>query len=126
MCISCPCPPTRLSCSQRSGCGPSPTPHWSTDVQRISTSWTPSSWTAVWRCRPIRLSSPPSSPRRTITGGPLTILQGREPSWYNCTANFIDWQFASESAEELLDPIRSQYHEFLLLVRAELEGGPVM
>ncbi|KYC38950.1 acetoacetate decarboxylase [Scytonema hofmannii PCC 7110] len=43
-----------------------------------------------------------------------------------CTANFVDWQFTSDEGDELLDPIRSQYHEFLLLVHANYEGQSVM
>ncbi|MCU0495230.1 MAG: acetoacetate decarboxylase family protein [Chloroflexaceae bacterium] len=44
----------------------------------------------------------------------------------HCTANFVDWQFTTDSGEELLDPIRSQYHEFLLLLHASLDGQPVL
>ncbi|MCG8353301.1 MAG: acetoacetate decarboxylase family protein [Chloroflexales bacterium] len=44
----------------------------------------------------------------------------------HCTANFVDWQCVTDSGEELLDPIRSQYHEFLLLVHAALDDQPVM
>src|SRR5260221_14106221 len=47
------------------------------------TSWTPANSTAVWRCKPIRRSSPPSSPPPTITGGLLTILQQPDLIWYD-------------------------------------------
>jgi hypothetical protein len=35
-----------------------------------------------------------------------------------CVAFFVAWQYASESGEEYLDPARSQYNEFILLVNA--------
>jgi Acetoacetate decarboxylase (ADC) len=51
-----------------------------------------------------------------------------------CVAFFVAWQYASESGEEYLDPARSQYNEFVLLVNAvyrrrheaagEAAGGP--
>ena len=44
-----------------------------------------------------------------------------EPDPYDpggCVAFFVAWQFASESGEEYLDPARSQYNEFILLVNA--------
>ena len=46
-----------------------------------------------------------------------------------CVAFFVAWQYASESGEEYLDPARSQYNEFILLVNAlyrrpaEVAGG---
>jgi len=42
-----------------------------------------------------------------------------------CTAFFADWQYASETGEERLDPVRSQYREFILLVNAGYAGRPV-
>jgi len=41
-----------------------------------------------------------------------------------CAVYFVDWQYASESGEEYLDPIRSQYRETLLLISATFEGSP--
>lgn len=35
-----------------------------------------------------------------------------------CLAFFVAWQYASENGEEYLDPARSQYNEFILLVNA--------
>ncbi len=35
-----------------------------------------------------------------------------------CVAFFVAWQYASEGGEEYLDPARSQYNEFILLVNA--------
>jgi acetoacetate decarboxylase len=39
-----------------------------------------------------------------------------------CAAYFVEWQFASQSGEEYLDPVRSQYHETIFLVSARFEG----
>jgi len=37
-------------------------------------------------------------------------------------AFFVDWQYASTGGHEPADPVRSQYHEFLLLVNAVHDG----
>jgi acetoacetate decarboxylase len=42
-----------------------------------------------------------------------------------CAAVFADWQSCSEGGEELLDPVRSQYHEFYLVVSGLLDGAEV-
>ena len=42
-----------------------------------------------------------------------------------CIAFFVAWQYASENGEEYLDPARSVYNEFILLVNALYRGRPV-
>ena len=42
-----------------------------------------------------------------------------------CVAFFVAWQYASEGGEEYLDPARSQYNEFILLVNAIYRGERV-
>jgi acetoacetate decarboxylase len=42
-----------------------------------------------------------------------------------CAALFVDWQSCSDSGAELDDPIRSQYHEFFVVVNALLDGEAV-
>lgn len=42
-----------------------------------------------------------------------------------CTAFFAAWQYASDTGEEYLDPARSQYNEFILLVNALYNGKAV-
>jgi acetoacetate decarboxylase len=42
-----------------------------------------------------------------------------------CVAFFVNWQYASDEGEEYLDPARSQYDEFILLVNALYQGGSV-
>jgi acetoacetate decarboxylase len=39
-----------------------------------------------------------------------------------CAALFVDWQWCTDSREELDDPVRSQYREFFLVVNALLDG----
>ena len=42
-----------------------------------------------------------------------------------CAAIFVDWQSCSEHGNELLDPVRSQYREFFIVVPALLDGEEV-
>lgn len=39
-----------------------------------------------------------------------------------CAALFVDWQWCTDSREELDDPYRSQYREFFVVVNALLDG----
>ena len=41
-----------------------------------------------------------------------------------CAVYFVEWQAASESGEEYLDPVRSQYRETLFVISASYEGRP--
>ena len=41
-----------------------------------------------------------------------------------CPVYFADWQYASESGEEYLDPVRSQYRETIFLISASHEANP--
>ncbi len=47
------------------------------------------------------------------------------PDAGRAAALFVDWQSCSASAEELDDPVRSQYREFFVVVNALLNGEPV-
>jgi hypothetical protein len=42
-----------------------------------------------------------------------------------CAALFVDWQSCSQTGDELVDPVRSQYREFFLVVNALLDGREV-
>ena len=42
-----------------------------------------------------------------------------------CAALFVDWQSCSDGGAELVDPARSQYKEFFLVVNALLDGEEV-
>jgi acetoacetate decarboxylase len=47
------------------------------------------------------------------------------PDAGRCAAVFADWQSISETGDELVDPVRSQYREFYLVVSGLLDGEPV-
>ena len=47
------------------------------------------------------------------------------PDGGRCAAIFGDWQTCSDGGEQLLDPSRSQYKEFFIVVNALLDGEPV-
>lgn len=42
-----------------------------------------------------------------------------------CAAVYADWQSCSDGGEELLDPVRSHYREFYLVINALLDGEAV-
>lgn len=42
-----------------------------------------------------------------------------------CAALFVDWQSCTDAGGELLDPARSQYREFFIVVNALLDGEEV-
>jgi hypothetical protein len=42
-----------------------------------------------------------------------------------CAVYMVEWQYASETGEEYLDPSRSQYKETLVLLSAAFEGTPL-
>jgi hypothetical protein len=50
---------------------------------------------------------------------------GPDPEGGRCAAIFVDWQSSSTGGEELVDPARSQYKEFFLVVNGVLDGEPV-
>jgi Acetoacetate decarboxylase (ADC) len=47
------------------------------------------------------------------------------PDAGRCAAVFADWQSCSDAGDELIDPIRSQYREFFIVVNALLDGEEV-
>jgi acetoacetate decarboxylase len=53
------------------------------------------------------------------------LPEGLELESGRCAAYFVEWQSATETGEEYLDPIRSQYHETIILLSAKFEGSPV-
>lgn len=42
-----------------------------------------------------------------------------------CVANFVEWQYATDTGNEYLEPIRSQYREATFLMSATLDGKRV-
>jgi acetoacetate decarboxylase len=63
----------------------------------------------------------PAAVAAVLPGGlePLAEDPGR------CAALFCDWQSCTDDGDELVDPARSQYREFFLVVNALLDGEPV-
>jgi hypothetical protein len=53
------------------------------------------------------------------------LPDGLELESARCAVYFIDWQFATDTGEDYLDPCRSQYRETLFLVSARFQGEPV-
>jgi hypothetical protein len=53
------------------------------------------------------------------------LPDGLELASNRCAIYFIEWQYSSETDEEYLDPIRSQYRETIVLLSANFEGEPV-
>jgi Acetoacetate decarboxylase (ADC) len=50
---------------------------------------------------------------------------GPHPDPGRCAAVFVDWQSCSERGAELLEPARSQYREFFIVVNGLLDGEEV-
>lgn len=50
------------------------------------------------------------------------LPEGLELASGHCAAYFIEWQYASETGEEYLDPVRSQYRETIILLSASYNG----
>jgi hypothetical protein len=48
-----------------------------------------------------------------------------DPDAGSCSALFCEFQSCSNDRSELLDPVRSQYREFLILINALLDSEPV-
>jgi acetoacetate decarboxylase len=59
------------------------------------------------------------------TAAAAFLPEGLELDSCRCAVYFAEWQYASEAGDEYLDPIRSQYHETIVLLSAKFEGSPV-
>ncbi len=53
------------------------------------------------------------------------LPEGLEFSSNHCAVYFLEWQYASDTGLEYLDPIRSQYRETIVLLSASYEGASV-
>lgn len=53
------------------------------------------------------------------------LPEGLQLASSRCAVYFLEWQYASETGEECLDPVRSQYRETLFLLSAEYQHEPV-
>ena len=74
-------------------------------------------WHYVGNCLAIEYEADPAAVAAFLPPG----LEFQSPQ---CAAYFADWQFASESGDEYLDPVRSQYREMIILISASFEGSP--
>jgi len=74
-------------------------------------------WHYVGTCLAVEYEADPEAVRSYLPPG-LELHSSR------CAAYFVEWQYASESGEEYLDPVRSQYRETIILVSASYKGNP--
>ncbi len=74
-------------------------------------------WHYVGTCLAVEYEARPDAIRAFLPSG----LDFHSPQ---CAAYFVEWQYATDTGEEYLDPIRSQYHETIFLMSASYEGGP--
>jgi acetoacetate decarboxylase len=74
-------------------------------------------WHYVGTCLAVEYEADPKAVESFLPPG----LDFHSP---RCAVYFADWQYASESGEEYLDPVRSQYRETIFLVSASYKGSP--
>jgi acetoacetate decarboxylase len=72
-------------------------------------------WHYVGHCLAVEYEGAAEAVRGFLPAG-LELASPR------CAAYFVEWQFATETGEEYLDPAQSQYRETLFLVSARFEG----
>jgi acetoacetate decarboxylase len=75
-------------------------------------------WHYVGNALAVEFETNPAAARTFLPDG-LELQSGR------CATYFAEWQYASETGEEYLDPVRSQYRETIFLLSASFEGVPV-
>jgi acetoacetate decarboxylase len=74
-------------------------------------------WHYVGNCLAVEYEADPDTVASFLPPG----LEFHSP---RCAVYFADWQFASESGEEYLDPICSQYRETIILISARVGSDP--
>ncbi|MCK9376573.1 MAG: acetoacetate decarboxylase family protein [Syntrophobacterales bacterium] len=75
-------------------------------------------WHYVGTCLAVEYEADPGAVRAFLPPG----LEFHSPQ---CAAYFVEWQYASDTGEEYLDPVRSQYRETIILISASHDGAPV-
>src|SRR5208283_6167960 len=74
-------------------------------------------WHYVGNCLAVEFEADPQAVASFLPPG----LEFHLPQ---CAVYFADWQYASESGDDYLDPVRSQYRETIFLVSASFGGDP--
>lgn len=75
-------------------------------------------WHYVGNVLAVEYETDPKSASAFLPEG-LTILSNQ------CAVYFIEWQYASNTGEEYLDPICSQYRETIFLLSAQYKNKPM-
>ena len=75
-------------------------------------------WHYVGTCLAVEYAADPAAVQSFLPAG----LEFHSPQ---CAVYFVEWQYASESGEEYLDPARSQYRETIILISAAYQGAAV-
>lgn len=73
-------------------------------------------WHYAGTCLAVEYEAEPEAVRSFLP-------EGLDYSSPRCAVYFVEWQSASETGEELLDPVRSQYRETIFLISAAFEGS---
>lgn len=73
-------------------------------------------WHYIGNCLAVEYEANPEAVKAFLPPG----LDYHSPQ---CAAYFVEWQYASDTGEEFLDPVRSQYHETIFLISAGYEGA---
>jgi hypothetical protein len=79
-------------------------------------------WHYAGDCLAVEFRADPAAVRAFLPEG-LAPAEGDDRN--RCCAYFVEWQAATEGGEELLDPVRSQYRETIVLLSALRGGEPV-
>ncbi|MGA2254924.1 MAG: acetoacetate decarboxylase family protein [Thermoguttaceae bacterium] len=74
-------------------------------------------WHYIGNCLAVEFEADPEAVASFLPPG----LEFHSPQ---SAVYFADWQYASESGEEYLDPVRSQYRETIFLISASHDGNP--
>lgn len=74
-------------------------------------------WHYAGTCLAVEYEADPEAVLSFLPPG-LEFHSGR------CATYFVEWQYTSDSGEEYLDPVRSQYRETIFLISAKWQNEP--
>ena len=75
-------------------------------------------WHYVGNILAVEYNADPKKATAFLPRG-LTLLSGR------CAVYFVEWQYASDTGKEYLDPVCSQYRETIFLLSARYKNNPM-